>query len=161
MFFQTYSGLSYKVKIYRRHLSATFLPCTTLAECPPVQCKATVLGRLKGKGGQEEGRAAQEGLAKNVNRSCPSQCSALGHNFLHSQKEIRGKCLWLAESRLSYQVIRGFLFSAFFSFFCFKKHLVVPLKIRLEGLRVNSRFLGYTRCYVGYTHSAALEIQCQ
>lgn len=135
-------------------------PALHLQSAHQYSAKQRPLQGWRGKTGREEGGAAQEGLARNVNRSCPSQCPALGHNFLHSQKEIRGKCLWLAESRLSFQVIRGFLFSAFF-FLLFKKHLVVPLKIRLEGLHVNSRVLGYTRCYVGYTHTAALEIQCQ
>lgn len=164
MFFQTYSGLSYKVKIHWSHLSATFLPHTTLAECPPTQSEATVLVRLREREGQKQGQSSVGRTPKSVNRFCPSHCSPLGHNFFHSQKEIGGKCLWLAEHRVPQQVIRGFLFSAFppppFFFLC-KKHLVVPLKIRLKGLHVNIRFLGYTCCYVGYTHSAALETQCQ
>ena len=156
-----YSGLSYKVRIHWRQLSAPFLPYSTLTGRPPtLQSKKQSSCGWKGKRGKDEGRAVQEGLANSVNRSCPSPCSALGHNILHSQKQIRGKCLWLAESRVSHQVIRGFLLSAMF-FFLLKKHLAVSLNIRLEGLHMNIRFLGYARWYVGYAHTAALETQCR
>lgn len=153
MFFQTYLGLSYQVKIYLRHLPAASLPYTRQVPTNTVQSSSPCKAER-----QRETETRAEQCRKDLLRVWRDQhCSALVHKHLHSQNHREMPLAsWEQSSTPSYHKLLIFHIS-----FLLQKQLVVPLKTTVEELHVNGRFLGYPLCYVGCTHVNALQTQCQ